>query len=189
MTLKSMGLAAKGAGKEGGAGPGKTLTPATMMKLGEMEQSAGSTARLLDDFKDNFAGGKGYMMERAGQIPFVDTDSEEWWRNYRKEAELVQRHNLFGATLTGAEGRAWRAADIAPDMKPATIRDNLQRRAQIEKNAFENMVRRLQKGGHNAAEPFGVDMNAPPAGGGRPPAAPAAAPSAAPKSVNWGDLK
>jgi hypothetical protein len=181
MTLKSMGIAAKGAGKDGGANPGKTLTPATMMKLGEMEQSAGSTARLLGDFQDKFAGGKGYMMERAGQIPFIDTDAEEWWRNYRKEAELVQRHNLFGATLTGSEGRAWRAADIAPDMKPATIRANLQRRSEIEKNAFENMVRKLQKGGHNAAEPFGVDMNAPPAGG-RPPATPAA-PAAAPPAA------
>jgi hypothetical protein len=182
MTLKSMGIAAKGAGKDAAAaGPGKTMPQSALKSLGELQSSAQGVNRLASEFKPEFAGAKGALNAAAGRLPFVDTDAAEWWRNYRKEAELVQRHELFGATLTGAEQNAWRAADISPSMAPEAVARNLERRAQIAREAFTRSVQTQQKAGYNAAEPFGVEMGAAPA---RAPAAPAAAAAPAAGSLS-----
>jgi hypothetical protein len=174
MTLKSMGIATKGAGKDG-VGAGKILPQSALKSLGELQSSAERVGSLAGEFKPEFAGAKGALNAAAGRLPFIDTDAAEWWRNYRKEAELVQRHELFGATLTGAEQNAWRAADISPTMDPQAVQRNLARRADIAKQAFTRGVQTQQKAGYNAADPFGVDMGAPPAGSNRAPAASPAA--------------
>lgn len=186
MTLQGMrdaAVAGRASAKGAGAPVGKTMSPANIMKIADMEKSVGATERLASEFKPDFAGAKGAAMTAVGSLPFGDTDAAEWWRNYRREEELIKRHELFGATLTGSEGAAWRAADVNPTMDAGQIATRLARRAQIERDAYSKMLGKLQQGGWNVP---GAD-----APGAPPPAAqaaPAAAPSA-PKTVSWGDLK
>jgi hypothetical protein len=150
LLLKSMTAAGKGGGKDAaGAGPGKTMTPGNIMKIAEMEKSVGATERLAGEFKPEFAGAKGATMTAVGSLPFASTDAAEWWRNYRREEELIKRHELFGATLTGSEGSAWRAADINPTMDSGQIATRLARRAQIERDAYTTMLGKLKQGGWN----------------------------------------
>jgi hypothetical protein len=175
MMLKQAVLAARGAGKDGGAGPGKTMTPGNIMKIAEMEKSVGATERLASEFKPEFAGAKGAAMTAVGSLPFANTDAAEWWRNYRREEELIKRHELFGATLTGSEGSAWRAADVNPTMDAGQIARRLERRAQIERDAYNKMVVKLKQGGWNV--PGAEDAPTAPSMPSAPPAASAAAPA------------
>jgi hypothetical protein len=176
LLLKSMTAAGKsGAGAgAGGASPGKTMTPGNIMKIAEMEKSVGATERLASEFKPEFAGAKGAAMTAVGSLPFASTDAAEWWRNYRREEELIKRHELFGATLTGSEGAAWRAADVNPTMDSGQIAARLARRAQIERDAYTKMLGKLQQGGWNVP------------GASDAPAASAAPPAAAPAPAGGG---
>jgi hypothetical protein len=55
----------------------------------------------------------------------------EWWQEYRRHSELIERHGLFGAALTATEQAAWSRADINPNMAPDLIERNLQTRREI----------------------------------------------------------
>jgi hypothetical protein len=44
----------------------------------------------------------------------------EWWRRYENVA-LPERHEMFGATLTGPERESWRKASIGPGSSTAEI--------------------------------------------------------------------
>jgi len=143
--------------KTGAAGQGKILPANTVTALTEGQNKARDIARLTSEFKPEFAGAKGSAMNAAGQyVPFVTTDAAEWWKNYRKEDELVTRHGLFGAALTATELASWRAADISPGMDPGAIERNLKRRSEIIAAKHQALVSNFQRSGYNT-EAFPVD--------------------------------
>lgn len=155
-------LSAKGAG----GGAGKILPVKTVSDLTEGQNKLTAMTRLGQEFDPSFSGLGGMASTAAGQyIPGVDTKAAEWWRNYQKDAALIERHGLFGASLTTGESAAWRAADIRPGMAPEAIQRNLARRQQILQEKYEREVGNLGGSGYNT-EAFQQRVNAPPAGGG-----------------------
>lgn len=164
--LAQMRIDAKGAA----TAAGKTLPQSALKDIGALEETAGRIGRLQSEFDPRFAGLKGAAATIAGNnIPGVTTDASEWWKNYRKEAELVERHAMFGASLTEGEKKAWRDADIAPKMAPDAIQRNLARRKELADKVFGNAVERQQRAGYNARDVFGAQAPQPQrqgAGGG-----------------------
>lgn len=137
-----------------GAGTGKPLAGSVLKQLTEARDNAATISNLEGSFQPDFAGkgvlglGAEAQMSAAGTLG-VDRDAVEWWKNYRKQAELVERHALFGAALTPGEQASWRSADIAPGMDPKVIKRNLETRAALSKRVFENTQQDLIDAGHS----------------------------------------
>lgn len=131
--------------------PGKILPVKTVGDITDDVNKLRTIDRLSKEFKPEYAGLGGMAMDYAGRIPGVSTQSREWWRNYKRESELIERHGLFGASLTEGESAAWRSADINPGMDPMDVQANLQRRQQIITDHYNEYVRGLQKSGYNTS--------------------------------------
>lgn len=135
--------------------PIKPLPSAVHKELSSLEDTAGNMASLASSFKPEYGGTKAAIAVAAapyfpealvpGKAP---DDTANWWKNYRKQAELVERHALFGASLTKGEQDAWRSADIAPGMGPKIIQKNLDTRKALAEKLYANAVDRYEKGGY-----------------------------------------
>jgi hypothetical protein len=135
-------------------GVAKPLPPGVVKQLQEARDSAATMGRLDSSFKDDF-GGKGIFglgadaqMSVAGNVG-ADKDSVAWWKDYKKNAELVERHAMFGASLTPGEQASWRSADVAPGMDPAVIKTNLATRAALSKKVAAAVADDMVDAGHN----------------------------------------
>ena len=81
--------------------------------------------RLKNEFQDKFANKKfdtlgeleSWVRERMGKDPAM----ANWWKSYENVA-MPERHEMFGATLTGGERDAWRRASIGPGNSSDVIR-------------------------------------------------------------------
>ena len=104
--------------------------------------------------------------DHGNNVPGFTTEASEWWKNYRKEAELAERHSLFGASLTQNEQKSWRDADIQPSMAPEAIQRNLKRRAELTQKMRDTAVQRQQDAGYNATDAFPIEPRAPKGDGG-----------------------
>jgi hypothetical protein len=156
-------------------GGGKPLPGAALKQITEVRDNALTIDRLSGAFKDDFAGkgvlGMGAEAQLAGAAVLGrDQDAVDWWKNYRKQAELVERHALFGASLTPGEQASWRSADIGPGMDPKVIRKNLETRAELAKQVLERTRQDLIDAGHSEQRVNAI--------AGRGPAATAAKPAA-----------
>ena len=126
---------------EAGTG-GKPLPQAVVKQITELRDNAATISRLASTFDDSF-GGKGLLgfggdkQLRASEVLGKDADAVDWWKNYRKGAELVERHAMFGAALSAGEQASWRSADIDPGMDPKVIKRNLDTRAALAKKVLE----------------------------------------------------
>jgi hypothetical protein len=133
---------------------GKPLAGAVLKQITEARDNATTISRLNTSFKPEYAGkgvlgfGADMQLSAAGTIG-KDKDSVEWWKNYRKQAELVERHALFGAALTPTEQNSWRSADIAPGMHPDVIKRNLATRDALAKRVSENTQQDMIDAGHS----------------------------------------
>ena len=145
----------------------KPIPGPALKQITEARDNAATLNRLTAEFKPEF-GGKGLYglgaemgMSIKGNVG-VDKDAVAWWKNYRKQSELTERHALFGATLTQAEQGAWRSADIAPGMDAAVIERNLAERAALSKKVFENTRQDLIDAGYKKERIEAIaDRNAP----------------------------
>jgi hypothetical protein len=120
----------------------KPLSNAALKQLQEVRDNAVTLDTLLSGFKDDFAGKGVYGLGAdtslaAKAVLGSDRESVEWWKNYRKQAELVERHSMFGAALTPTEQASWRNADIGPGLDKEVIKKNLQTRANLTKKMLE----------------------------------------------------
>ena len=118
---------------------GKTGTKKTSMAAGTEKtytDHASEAKGLLSMYSS-------YKPEYASQIPFsgqlatslgtwadpiMDKDTKDltgWWRTYKKDNILPERHKMFGAVLTPAEIKSWNQASINEGMTDYTIRKNL----------------------------------------------------------------
>jgi hypothetical protein len=117
------------------------------------------------DIRDWIARNAPMLSSREGQ------EAATWWQDYRRNSELIERHGLFGAALTGPELASWRAADINPNMTPELIQRNLQTREQIMLGAMRRRAGTLAAAGYDmssVAQAFGVPLSVltGPSGGG-----------------------
>lgn len=148
-----------------GGGSGKILPVKTVSDLTEGQNKLTGMTRLGQEFDPSFSGLGGMASNALGQVPGVDTKAAEWWRNYMKEASLIERHGLFGASLTPGEAASWKQADIRPGMSSEAIQRNLARRQQILQEKYEREVGNLGGSGYNT-EAFQQRVTTPPAGDG-----------------------
>lgn len=135
-------------------GTSKPLPQAVVKQVTEARDNAATIDRLTSSFKPQYAEkgvfGLGADASLAAKAVLgTDKDSVEWWKNYRKESELVERHALFGASLTAGEQSAWKSADISPGLDPKVIERNLQTRARLAKRVLENTRQDMIDAGHS----------------------------------------
>lgn len=153
------------------AGAGKILPTKAVNDLTELQGKAETMGTLAREFKDEYAGVGGTGMTLLGKVPFVSTEAAQFWKNYKKESELIERHALFGAALTAQEQSQWRSADISSTMDPKDVRANLERRRVLAEKVLAKSVSNLRGSGYNteAFDPLDTAPAAPPG-----PAGPAA---------------
>lgn len=173
---------------------GTTLPAKQMGLLTEARSNAGTLGSLAESFKSDYASkgvlGLGADLSLRGKsVLGTDKESVNWWKNYRKMAELVERHEMFGAALTATERQSWQSADIDPSMDADVIQTNLATRAAIAKKVLENTAQDLidagydeqairKIGGRDAAMPVDAGTGAPKQPGLQKPAPAGAAPAA-----------
>lgn len=91
----------------------------------------------------------------------VAREAAQWWQDYKRNSELLERHELFGAALTGTEQAQWRQADINPNMEPGAIRRNLETRKTILEGGLRRYANALIQAGYDPAPiaaAFGLDL-------------------------------
>lgn len=86
--------------------------------------------------KGVFGIGADAQLEASARLG-MDQDAVAWWKNLRKNVDMVERKATFGATLTGNELQAWKAATLSPSDDPATIQRNLGIRAALAKKVLQ----------------------------------------------------
>ncbi|WP_114970210.1 hypothetical protein [Rhodoferax ferrireducens] len=159
---------------------GKPLAGAALKQLQEVRDTATTIDNLNTSFKDDFAGKGVFGIGADGQLSAsanmgVDKGAVAWWKDYRKQAELVERHSMFGASLTPGEQASWRSADIGPGMDKDVIKTNLATRAALTNRIFGNTRQDLIDAGHSEERINAIAGRGVPAGNStQQPAAPAA---------------
>lgn len=137
-----------------GGGGGKPLPEPVRKVIVEARDNAATMDRMKTSFKPEFAGkgvlgiGADLQLDASARLG-ADNDSVQWWKNYRKQAQLVERHAMFGASLTTGEQAAWASADISPGMNSKTIEDNLATRAALTRKVLEYTRQDMIDSGHS----------------------------------------
>lgn len=127
----------------------KPVPHGLMKELGEAQDRATTIADLSRTFRPEFSGITMGARVRAGSVTGTDADAVDWWKNYRKQSELTERHALFGASLTEGEQRAWHDADISPTTDPKLIERNLAKRAQLANKVYATQRERAIRSGYS----------------------------------------
>lgn len=135
----------------------KPLPPKVVTELKDARENAAAMDALASSFKPSFAGkgvmGLGADMQVGASANLgIDKDAVDWWKNYRKQAELVERHAMFGASLTQGEQASWRSADISPGMDPAVVARNLATRQRLARKVLESTVADMSAAGYDPAK-------------------------------------
>ena len=81
----------------------------------------------------------------------LGTDTTErqadWWKGWKRNNELVQRHELFGSALTASEQAEWAASSIDPNTNAERVREFLKVREKLARKVAEaDVVRQLERG-------------------------------------------
>jgi hypothetical protein len=154
--------------------PDKPLAPSVVKNITEARDNALTIASLSGSFKPEFAGkgvlglGADMQMSASGNLG-ADTDAVEWWKNYRKQAELIERHALFGAALTPTEQASWRSADIGPGMDAKVVARNLATREKFTKQVLEAARQDSIDAGHSETRVNAIAGRKPMDAGGQKP--------------------
>jgi hypothetical protein len=145
----------------------KPVPQSIMKELGEAQDRAASMGELVRTFSPDYSGLTMGARTRAGSYLGTDADAVEWWKNYRKQSELTERHALFGASLTAGEQAAWASADIGPMTDPKVIQRNLATRAKLAAKVYATQRERAIRSGYKGvADAFDEPATAPTREGG-----------------------
>lgn len=130
----------------------KPLPAKERQSLVDARTNASTIGSLLTEFKDDYAskgvlGVGSELALNAKSVLGTDTGTVQWWKNYRKMAELVERHAMFGASLTEGEKAAWASADISPKMDAKVIRANLATRKALADKVLQSTQQDLVDSG------------------------------------------
>lgn len=130
----------------------KPVPNAIMKTLQGTEAQAEGLANVSSTFKPEYGGISGAIDKFSGTWnPFSGKTSEaaaSWWKDYENQAALVERHEKFGTALSAGEQAAWKAATIAPGMKPDVIAKNLATRARLARELHNRIRDQYIKGGY-----------------------------------------
>jgi hypothetical protein len=169
--LKSDERLVTGTGQEIARGGPRRFTPENINTMGGQGDAYRNIARLHDAWSNDYSfpnlpwGGdiRDWLARNTtGLRTETGRRAAEWWQSYRRDAEIIERHGIFGATLTGNELAAWRAADINPNMAPDLIRRNLERRDQIMLDVMRRRATALVGEGfdlQSVANGFGIPVD------------------------------
>jgi hypothetical protein len=79
----------------------------------------------------------------ATYTPFGTDTTErqaDWWKEWKFNNELVQRHEMFGSALTESEQREWAASSIDPSTRADRVQSFLKRRSELALKVAEAAV-------------------------------------------------
>lgn len=131
---------------------GKVLPGPLQKQLTEAAEMDDATQRFASTFKNDFGGYKstvvGDVANWAKRTFGDESGQAQWWQDYELHQSQV-RNKLFGSALTASEIAAWNKSAINPAMDPKQIRENLQRRANLERTAINRLMRGAAAGGYN----------------------------------------
>jgi hypothetical protein len=120
----------------------KPLTLTDVLKLQTASGKVEDTARFASTFDDKYAGVMGEPQRMSGTYnPMAGKQSKDaanWWNDYQSHKNAV-RKELFGTALTSQEKGEWEKSDISTSMQPDQIRRNLERRQQLEAQAYAKL--------------------------------------------------
>lgn len=134
----------------GPAALGKALPGPAVDKLAAAGTAVEDTQRLAGSFQPRY-GGKtflGDMSNTLGRVLGDRSGQAQWWQDMDAHQNQT-RHALFGSALTATELAAWEKTSITPRMDPEQIKQNLQRRQEIEARAASKLARAYKSGGYN----------------------------------------
>jgi hypothetical protein len=141
--------------KAAGAGKTAKAVPNTIIKtMTEAQQSAAGLGESYTTFDPKYGGVGGYIDKLSGTWnPFSSKDSDaaaNWWKNYENQSALVERHSMFGTTLSKGEQAAWGAATIKPGMTTQVIQQNLKMRAELAAKHYNELRKIYARSGYGA---------------------------------------
>lgn len=114
----------------------------TVDLLGSLQNEVAKLGSLSEEFNPAY-GGHTIMGPWSTKIEKLFKDDPgkgqaEWWQDY-KEMDAVKRHELFGATLTAVESKAWDAVTVDERTNPERIKEAIKKRMEIMANVFNRM--------------------------------------------------
>ena len=147
-------FAMPGAGAGTAPKPEKVLPQSVVKLVTEARDNAKTMDSLATAFKPEYANkgvfgvGADTQLSASANLG-IDKDTVNWWKDYRKNIELVERHAMFGASLTVGEQGAWRSADISPGMDSKVIEKNLATRKELAQKVLGNAEQDRVDAGHS----------------------------------------
>lgn len=133
---------------------GKSLRQGDGVKLSALIDSYAGLKNAAIGFENDFAGNTiGGEMENwaQGLLGTGTPGQRDWWSAFRATDNLI-RNDLFGASLTDGEKRAYEQTTVSPSMTPDVVRQNLQRRVEIARKGLERQIDRYRAAGFNEKE-------------------------------------
>lgn len=118
--------------------------------------------QLIDSFKDGYAGAVigGPTMTEIYSRTGGKKDRVNWWKQWKLLDSKV-RHELFGATLTGFEKANWDAVTVSENTDPKIVREAMQTRLGIAKNALNREVEGYSEAGWGVNAPVEKPQSTP----------------------------
>lgn len=121
---------------------------------------AGEMERLKATFKPEYAD---FVIDVAGKWKSLfearlkdNPAMANWWRAYENVA-MPERHSMFGATLTGGEREAWRAASIGPGNSVKEVDTWFNERIRSLNNKIQGFERvNEQRRSEATSDPLGI---------------------------------
>lgn len=136
------------------------LAPAEKKELRGYTNLSGEMERLKATFKPEYAD---FVIDAAGKWKSLfearlqnNPEMANWWRAYENVA-MPERHSMFGATLTGGEREAWRAASIGPGNSVKEIDTWFDERIRSLNNRIDGFERTNDKRSRaQTSDPLGI---------------------------------
>lgn len=128
----------------------------------EKSQSAASVMdTMASTFKPGYSGIKAKaQILAADNVWGVTNEPGTWWKNYRKNVQVVERHAITGANLTIREGGIWKAADINEDMPDDVVAKNLEIRKTLLRMGYIRNLQNTERSGKAAHKIYNEDPTA-----------------------------
>lgn len=111
--------------------PQYKLSDSAAKSFRERVETLGTINTLSQRFRDEFSGSVPMLGEVENWVANKGLGTEgmkaqsQWWGDWKKFYENIERNRLFGSALTDSEQRQWKASNITPDMSPEQIRSRL----------------------------------------------------------------
>lgn len=139
--------------RSGGSNSFNKPTAKQQKEFEELSTMTANTDEILSSFKPEYGGsGLPYTGEMSNLIAreapmFANEemkDKQNWWSNYKRQRELVERHELFGSALTSTEQAQWRNSDINPNMGDDQIEAKLDTMGRLQRKLAQKAAKNAE---------------------------------------------